>query len=71
MSNYTRRGRYLVARKSTGMSRDGSVRQVRGMNGQVVTRLGPTFSEGHEVNEDPTSGLIAELTAQKRARESS
>lgn len=71
MSNYTRRGRYLVARNGSSSSRSGSVRRVTGRDGQMVTRLGPSFAEGHEVIEDPKSGLIAGLESQKRARQSS
>ncbi len=68
MTNYVRRGRYLVARNSDNahLGQNGSVRRVTGRNGTTVLQLGPTFAEPVEaIRQDPTANLMAELKGRK------
>ncbi len=74
MSNYVRRGRYLVARNSSNAPRSSSgVEVISGRGGSTVFRVGSNFAQPAEAPDEDKAGtaeLIAELHRQKRARES-
>ena len=71
MSNYKRRGRYLVPTESSRNVIPSDVRVVSGVNGPVYM-VGSSFAQPVDAPDEGKAGtaeLIAELERQKRSRE--